>query len=60
MHISSNSVISTSLSKIRLIDVSENRAAKAAEEEEAIEATTTPSNEFSFFFLTCNVEKRNL
>ena len=48
MHISSNSVISTSLSKIRLIDVSENRAAVAAEKEAAIEATTTPNNDFSF------------
>jgi len=36
MHISSNSVISTSLSKIRLIDVSENRAAVPAEEKQQL------------------------
>ena len=48
MHISSNSVVSTSLSKFRLIDVSENRAAVPAEEKTAIEATTTPNNDFSF------------
>ena len=36
MHISSNSVVSTSLSKIRLIDVSENRAAVPAEEKQQL------------------------